>query len=396
MRPLPRLTIPVATAALAAALLSVPHALPGTAAGVPADSVLRPSAKATPALKVKTLVSGLDLVWDVKPVDAQTLLFTQRNRATLSRLRDGQVRTVRNFPSAKIWVAGETGLLGLEVDPRFEQNQRVYTCQGWRKGGGGQDIRVIAWQLNKAATKVLKKQTLVRGLPTSSGRHGGCRLLIESTNGSLMVGTGDAAIGANPRNLDSLGGKTLRLSRFTGKPWRTNTFAKASSPRRYVHTYGHRNVQGLAERRDGTVWSMEHGPDRDDEVNLLRNGGDYGWHPVPGYNESVPMTDQSLPGKQVNARWSSGSSTVATSGGTFIYGRKWGSYNGTLVVACLRTSQMLFLKFNADGTFQGRRAPAELQRYGRLRTATQLANGDLLVTTSNGGGGDVILRVRPA
>ena len=80
-----------------------------------------------------------------------------------------------------------------------------------------------------------------------------------------------------------------------------------------MFTYGHRNVQGLAQRRDGTLWSVEHGSYRDDEVNLLRPGGDYGWNPVPGYNESVPMTDQSLPGRQVGARWRSGDPTLATS-----------------------------------------------------------------------------------
>ena len=82
-----------------------------------------------------------------------------------------------------------------------------------------------------------------------------------------------------------------------------------------MYTYGHRNVQGVAERADGTLWSIEQGSTRDDEVNLLVNGGDYGWNPVPGYNESVPMTDQSLPGTQLEARWRSGDSTLATSGG---------------------------------------------------------------------------------
>ena len=108
--------------------------------------------------------------------------------------------------------------------------------------------------------------------------------------------------GTNPRNLNSLGGKTLRLNRFTGAPWPTNPFVGSSSrTARYVLTYGHRNVQGLAQRPDGTVWSAEHGPDRDDEVNRLVTGGDYGWHPVPGYNQNVPMTDQSLPGTQVGS-----------------------------------------------------------------------------------------------
>ena len=101
----------------------------------------------------------------------------------------------------------------------------------------------------------------------------------------------------------------------------TRSSTPPTSNQRYVHTYGHRNVQGLAQREDGTLWSAEHGPDRDDEVNLLKNGGDYGWNPVPGYNESVPMTDQGLPGKQVAAAWSSGFPTVATSGASFVAGK---------------------------------------------------------------------------
>ena len=83
-----------------------------------------------------------------------------------------------------------------------------------------------------------------------------------------MVGTGDAAHGRNPRNLKSLGGKTLRLDRFTGRPFAGNPWANSPNRRkRYVFTYGHRNVQGLAQREDGSLWSVEHGSYRDDEVN---------------------------------------------------------------------------------------------------------------------------------
>ena len=177
----------------------------------------------------------------------------------------------------------------------------------------------------------------------------------------------------------------LRLDRRTGDPWPGNPFIGAdNAKKRYVYTYGHRNVQGLAQRRDGTIWSAEHGPDVDDEVNLVRAGGDYGWNPVPGYNESVPMTDQSLPGDQVDARWSSGRPTVATSGSVWVYGKKWGSLNGTLAVAALKANRIIFLKFDADGTFVRARSPQALQQFGRLRSLTRAANGDLLATTDNG------------
>ena len=129
-------------------------------------------------------------------------------------------------------------------------------------------------------------------------------------------------------------------------------------------------------------------------MNLLKNGGDYGWNPVPGYNESVPMTDQGLPGKQVAAAWSSGSPTVATSGASFVAGKEWGWYDGTLAVAALKASEVLFMKFDSDGKLVDVRIPAALTSYGRLRAVTALPNGSLLITTDNGGD-DAVLRVRP-
>ncbi|CAN5486777.1 PQQ-dependent sugar dehydrogenase [soil metagenome] len=350
---------------------------------------------AVPALKVSTRVSGLNHAWDVKKIDGGRLLITERDpaRLTVAR-RNGTTYAVR-FPTRKIWVSGETGLMGLEIDPSFAKNGRFYTCSGWMEPGGDHDIRVNAWKLNDDRTRARLVKPLLTGLPTSSGRHGGCRLLISS-DGALVVGTGDAAIGTNPRDLHSLGGKTLRLHRRSGKPWPGNPFPKAKNRnKRYVHTYGHRNVQGLAERKDGTLWSAEHGPDVDDEVNLLVTGGDYGWNPVPGYDESVPMTDQSLPGTQIDARWSSGSPTLATSGSSFVYGKKWGRYRGALAVAALKAELVIFLKFDSAGRNPQAFVPQELQGYGRLRTVTQLPNGNLLVATDGDGGQGKILLVKP-
>ena len=345
-----------------------------------------------PNLKITRVVRHVDHPWDVQALPGGELLFTQRDRAKLSVLKNGKVRKVA-FPS-QVWVSGETGLMGLAVDPDFAENHRIYVCQGGFTGNGGHDVHVTAWTLDTKLRHASQDKELVGGFPTSSGRHGGCRLMVTG-DGSLLVGTGDAAIGTNPEDLDSLGGKTLRLDRFTGAPWPTNPYATSSSPRRYVHTFGHRNVQGVAERADGSLWSIEQGTYRDDEVNLLVNGGDYGYNPVPGYNESVPMTDQSLPGKQIKARWRSGNPTLATSGGTFVTGKKWGALNGALAVACLKASRVLFLTFDANGKLLRLRAPSDLRRYGRIRQVSNASNGDLLVTTDNGGGDDVILRVSP-
>lgn len=129
-------------------------------------------------------------------------------------------------------------------------------------------------------------------------------------------------------------------------------------------------------------------------MNLLVPGGDYGWNPVPGYDESVPMTDQGLPGVQQEAAWSSGDTTIATSGAAWVRGSRWGRLEGTLAVAALKGSAVLFMRFDRVGGLVSVTQPKTLQRFGRLRSVTSARNGDLLLTTDNGTD-DRVLRVSP-
>lgn len=343
-----------------------------------------------PELEVRRLINGFRFPWDVQQLPSGSLLVSERNRAKLTRVTHGQRRRV-GFPGEDVWVSVETGLMSLAIDPDFRTNRRIYTCQGGTTATG-HDVEVIAWKLSHRRAR--KPQPLLVGIPASTGKHGGCRLLIDRETGALLVGTGDGGLVGNSRNLDTLGGKVLRLDRMTGAPWPENPWYVDGGTRAYIYTFGHRNVQGLAQRKDGTIWSVEHGSYRDDEVNLLRPGGDYGWDPGPGYDETVPMTDHLLPGGQRDARWSSGWPTLATSGATWVDGDTWGVLDGTLAVAALKSQRLLFMKFDKAGVLRWVEAPVAAQKFGRLRSVTSAANGDLLVTTSNGGI-DHVLRVSP-
>ena len=258
----------------------------------------------------------------MKPIGGGRLLITERNSGHLILWQNGQ-QAPGHFPSRSVWVSGETGLMGLEIDPDFATNGRFYTCQGGFTGGGRHEVHVMAWRLNAAATKATFQKELVGGFPTSSGRHGGCRLLILR-GGALLVGTGDAAQGTNPQNQRSLGGKTLRLNRMTGAPSPFNPWPHADSRnRRYVYTYGHRNVQGLAQRADGSLWSVEHGTSA-----TTRSTAVQGWQLrlAPGARLQRVRADDGLlaPGRQFGARWRSGRPTFATSGATWVRGRSGG------------------------------------------------------------------------
>ncbi len=147
----------------------------------------------------------------------------------------------------------------------------------------------------------------------------------------------------------------------------------------------------------GDMWSAEHGPGRDDEINELRPGGNYGWDPVPGYDESTPMTDLEKFPDAVEAAWSSGRPTVAVSGAAFLEGPQWGAWDGALAVAELKNTGVGVYRVEGAG-ITGTTRMEELENdYGRLRSLTLDEEGALWVTTSNGGD-DAVLRVtaRPA
>ncbi len=338
-----------------------------------------------PQLLVSTPVSGLSIPWDLAFTPDGTMLFTQRAGVLSSRGADGTVETV-DADFADVVSTGENGLMGIVVDPDFASNRRFYTCQAHV----GPEIQVIAWSIDAAYTIATRvDDPLVGDIPTASSRHGGCRLRF-GPKGYLWIATGDAATGTVPQDLTSFGGKVLRVDPTTGAGAPTNPFAPSR-----VYTYGHRNMQGLA-LRPGTsqMWSVEHGPEFDDEINLLVAGRNYGWDPVPGYNQGVPMTDLvKFPGA-IEARWSSGSSTLATSGGIFLEGAQWGVWEGRLAVATLKDSKLRLFEFTPEGDYVSQVVVPEFDgAYGRLRTPMMGPDGALYVTTSNGGGQDRILRV---
>jgi glucose/arabinose dehydrogenase len=306
---------------------------------------------------------------------------------------------------ADLFAQGETGLMGLVLDPDFASERRFYTCSGVEEDDGP-EVQVIAWTVTEdwsAAARVA--DPLLGGIPVNagSGRHGGCRLRFDDT-GQLLVGTGDNAVGRNPQDLTTLAGKVLRIDPRTGGPAAGNPFLDAGdAATRLVLSYGHRNVQGIAVQ-PGTraVFTAEQGTSRDDEVNASVPGGNFGYDPNGDpdgdggdYDESVPMTDLDLPGA-VPAVWSSGDPTIATSGLTFLAGSAWGTYEGLLVVGVQKDTGVLALRLADDGSLAEQfRLPELEDAYGRIRTPQAGADGVLYVLTDNGGGEDQLLRVTP-
>ena len=246
--------------------------------------------------------------------------------------------------------------MGLALDPAFEENRRLYSCQGVRDGS----IAVVGWTVSAdwaSATRVA--DPLVGGLPLNerSGRHGGCRLRF-APDGVLLVGTGDTADGTVAQDPRSLGGKVLRVDPATGE--------------REVWTLGHRNVQGLAVRPGSRRRCSPSSTARtaDDEVNLLQPGGNYGWDPDGGRQLRRERADdrRAIDGA-VPAVWSSGEPTLATSGAAFLDGEQWGAYDGLLLVGLLKAQGVLALRLDDAGALVEQFRLPELDgAFGRIRS----------------------------
>ena len=347
-------------------------------------------AEAAPTLRYTTVVSGLTIPWDLTWV-GPVMLFDERDGSLFSKRGSAAPRRV-SFPLPRPFVQSEGGLLGMVAHPKAATNKLFYTCS---TSAATRDVRVLRWRLASDTRAVAVGKPLVTGIPLNEGRHTGCRLRF-SPKGVLYIGTGDAAVAANPQRRSSLGGKVLRVY-ASGRIPKTNPYYSSGGRARYVWNYGHRNIQGLAVRPGtGQLFTAEHGSYRDDEVNRVFKGANYGWNPGRGYDESVPMTDRRRYPRAVRAIWSSGNPTVATSGLTFLSGRRWETWNGALALAELKGEDVRLLFLDRAGKVTSSRTVPGADRFGRIRTVQQGPDGLLYLTTSNGGGRDRIIRVTPS
>lgn len=375
--------------------------------GVPTGGRAGPSPNpAAPDIRVGVVAAGLEHAWDIGFLPSGAALVTERPARIklLSSTRPGARITEVAADLDDVYVRGEGGLMGVVVHPDFTDSRRFTTCQTYQHRGQPVDVRLVTWELSADGARARRvADPLVAGLTLNpSGRHSGCRPTL-GPDGCLYVGTGDSVMAAVSQDRTRLGGKVLRIDLGTGGPAPGNPFAGSpNAAERLVFTYGNRNVQGVTvEPGTGRLFGTEHGPDVNDEINLLRAGANYGWDPSRGgtqtsYDESVPMTDQQRFPDAVPAVWSSGRDTEAICGAAFITGAQWGSMQGLLAVAALKGTKLLLMRVDPIGAVtEVGQLPQLDGNYGRLRAVRVGGDGALYLTTSNGDD-DKVLRVAPS
>lgn len=347
---------------------------------------------AGPEVEFEIVHEGLSIPWDVVSDPDGVIVTGERGTGRVVAISpDGSPKRVE-ADFGNLFTGGEAGLMGIALAHDFANSREVYTCHSDADAG---DSRITAWRAADDWSALESPEVILPGIARQNiGHHSGCRILAHP-DGSLYIGTGDTFNGHVPQDMTVLGGKVLHVKR-DGTP-AADTIN--GSP---ILTFGHRNVQGLAlQPGTGRLFSAEHGTKRDDEINLLQPGGNYGWDPLRvGINErnhddDAPMTDLVKFPDAIEATWSSGDPSLAASGITFLDDPAWGKWNGALAVAMLKTKQIALITLSEDGTGFSEVSAILPGEIGRIRSLTREAGGTLLATTSNGGGKDMIVRIRP-
>jgi glucose/arabinose dehydrogenase len=283
---------------------------------------------------------------------------------------------------------GESGLMGIALDPGFPQERYAYVSYSAEDGN-----RVVRVPVGEDLT-FGAEQVLLDRIPFAQFHDGGGLAL--GPDGMLYVLTGDARQPDLAADRASLAGKVLRI-RPDGSVPDDNPFP--GSP---VWSWGHRNPQGLGWDAAGNLYVSEHGPSGDlgqcchDEINLIRKGGFQGWPFFAGNTaiEAGPPAEALAPVAE-----SGGTETWAPSG---LAVRPRADGTTDLYVAHLRGLRLARFTVPAGQPAQLGAPTTVVSDLGRLRVAQLGPDGCLWFGTSNRdgrgtpqGGDDRLLRSCP-
>lgn len=307
--------------------------------------------------QVTQIATDSDIPWGLAFLPDGSALISERDTFQIVRVTaTGQKTTVGTVPNAA-GTGGEGGLMGIAVSPNFASDHWLYVFHT-----SPSDNRIVRFQYVNGALS--GEQILLTGIARNRYHNGG--RLAFGPDGKLYATTGDAQNGANAQDLNSLNGKVLRLNPDGSVP-SDNPFAG-----KYVWSYGHRNVQGIAWDSQGRLWEAELGDSTMDEVNLIVKGGNFGWPLCEGtanHDGSCATAGFIAPKRTFGPTGSNSPSALAITG-------------DVLFMAELTGLQLVRMPISGSslpsqqGFFSG--------TYGRLRTVMLAPDGSLWLTTTNG------------
>jgi cytochrome c2 len=157
-----------------------------------------------------------------------------------------------------------------------------------------------------------------------------------------------------------------------------------------IFSSGHRNPQGLALASNGGIWETEHGPRGGDELNLLRQDGNYGWpwrsmgteYALRTWPMQRPRSD-SLTEPSLSFVPSKGLSNLIEANAV-----AFPLWEGSLLVGTLRARALLRVQMDGARPVYVEEIPLGFE----VRDIEQARDGSLVVWTDQG----AMLTIRPS
>lgn len=324
-------------------------------------------------LKTKTLVSNLSLPWELVYGPDNLIWFTEKS-GKISRLNPSNSQVTLLHTISDVSSQGEGGLLGMTLHPNFGSSPYVYVFYGY-----GNPYKNKLVRFTYSNNSLTSPQTLLDNIPAAS-IHNGSRLLIAGDK--LFLTTGDANDTSTPQNLNSVAGKVLRIN-LDGSIPADNPF-----PNSPVWSFGHRNPQGLA-LVGNKLFSSEHGPDTDDEINIIEKGRNYGWPNVRGKCDASNETAFCNQNNVVESifQWTP---TIAPSGMIYYNSNYIPQFKNSLLLGLLKDTKLMQLKLNDAQTAVAETRDLFVGDFGRIRAVCQSPEGKIYLCTSNSSGDKIV------
>ncbi len=335
-------------------------------------------------LLVSEVVRNLEEPWEISWGADDHLWFTEK-KGNIMRMNPatGQVKKVLNIP--EVYSEGNTpGLLGLVLHPDFNNEPYVYMHYNYIDSTITEEFdlrgnpnfigsRLVRYHYSFREDTLIDPEPILPKIPARIA-HNGSRLTI-SDDQKLLFAIGDVVDSRNAQTEHTLPGKVLRMN-LDGSIPDDNPI-----PGSYFYSMGHRNPQGLVAA-NGKIYSSEHGPNNDDEINLIQPGGNYGWPFVEGncdkeneiaFCDSVMVTEPLY-------LWTP---TIAPAGLDYYNHAAIPEWKNHLMLTTLKGQAFWLFGLDEIGEKIVDEKIYLQEQFGRLRDLCVSSSGDVYLITSN-------------
>jgi len=317
------------------------------------------------------LATNLSTPWDLFYTADSSLWFTERiGKVSRINLKNNKTSLVLDLRDS-VHEIGEGGLLGMTII-NTSSTSKVFLAYNYKAADNNYFERLVKFDYDSIQDSLMNQTILIDHIPAASN-HNGSRL--EIVNNQLFMTTGDAANQSSAQNINSLSGKVLRIELNGDIPFDNPIL---NSP---IYSWGHRNPQGLVFA-NGFLYSSEHGPSTDDEINIIKKGGNYGWPNVNGFCNTAAeiafCNDSNVIEPLIS--WTP---TIAPSGICYYDHDAIPEFKSSILLTTLKNQRLKALQLNNTKDSIIGTADYLINRWGRLRAVTTSPDGAIYIATNS-------------